>query len=385
VDGNPRALMKLPKLPHVTFTRWNDDKTHSEKIPTFVPPLTGLTPDAVWIYTVDDGGHLFVMNPQNSNSVEPVPELRVQNSPTVTASGNGHMLAFADSSNTVSIIDLTVKLAAIPVATVDFDKAHNWSVPVVLTFSPDNKWLVARTTFGNAFVIAMDRKTWPQAFPSLIAPYIGVGSASPFTFDPTVSFVAGTVKGQLYIWPLNKPPRGTARPVYTNGESFERAESVFFCHEGKEALVSGQDGSVQAVQLVDGLPLHQVARLSPGHVRFAGSTDGHSVFAFDETRIVSGPCGNRLDEIWEHESDIVGLTSDKQGGIVVVGTDDIVRLNRVFYLWAYLSGTWGGRTSSHPPTNKRHCAVAQVSNCAAAAALNQSIEMDIAIPSGRTG
>jgi hypothetical protein len=327
-----------------------------------VPPHVGFANKGSHLWIVDGKTDLFVFDPTHApgDNVAPIATLGGSaDLVSVKASSDGKWLAATTFTNTRAPGVILVKLDDAQVLTskvaIQETKTYDDQRPALLSFSPDSqpKWLVSRYQRDNFYAISLAEPIKAQTFPAVdLGAEFDNDRMIPVVFSRDGKFAAGTEPdGNMYVWDLANAPGATATPaIETAGakEPFrQRWSTAAFCQNNRSVLISTGEGTVKAAGLADASLHGKIVGLPPkGTIRFAFGGDGDTVLAFNDAGLFAGSCGDPLKPVWDasdsqrvvddgsgHLSDIQRVVDDTHGHLIVIGTRNLARVDRAFYVW----------------------------------------------------
>lgn len=302
------------------------------------PPTLGISSSGKLLWVIDGTGKLTVVS-TSAGSVIPEAKPIQLGAPrgigmtgyAAVMSSDDRWLALGDASPDVKLVRIGENRVSAPIVAIKTDSRGPDDIPE-LKFSPSNSWLLSRRTFDSFYSANLSSESFPQTIPDIDLPRSEEERGGiDIVFNSTGDYVAGKAQDQsFYIWRLSDPPRAMAKPPISSSTP---AKSGVFCPGSTLALLGTQDGEVFAVDYTSTTPKpRQVGRVASEDIHFRFSPNYPTVFVYDTVRLLAGHCGDELNSITESSTEILGVTGDSNGNLVVVSSGGLSRIGRSFYL-----------------------------------------------------
>jgi WD40 repeat protein len=329
---DPATILPRDPKPFLTLKEYK-----REKLP--VAPFAGFSPKGQWLTALDHAGNFHLVRLQESMASPATPTLaltggalafeRLRNS--VLFSPGEDWLAVHDENGRLYLWQPKKEVPAKPAFEGKPLQGFVWA------FSPDNRWFVFRQPFDNFYAWEPAQASQGNPGPAVELPRSHQDSLSPIRFSPDGAWVAGVAQNRgIYLWRLESPPGPNAKAAIApnNADGVERRPQVAFSPKGHFLAAAAVDGNIYAWEL--GAPtdsLKPVARYDSESAAVTFSPDDQLLFLLAGSKLGWGVPGDRL-QTYQAPSTIQAFAVSPDGHeLVLLGTNHLTVLERVFSLW----------------------------------------------------
>ncbi len=305
--------------------------------PRVAQPHVTFSPHGKYVAMVTGDGYLFIRRTDDLTHNPTTPDNRIG------LTGNGRdPIAFSHDDEwiavtTVSDGRLTIaklsdfpSLTFTPVAEGESLQGRPHSAFQVF-FSPDDRWVVARTVFGEFFTASVNEAARLHEQPTFRTFERGMDSQPGVAFSPDGKWVGGLAPDRgVYVWPLDKSPGAEVKASIPTQEGSPGLE---FNANGSLVAACSGNGDVYVWKLGEAPDLTKPIAHHDNWVHLAWGAEDF-LFTFGGSDVYGGVVTGKLQLLVREDSQVNDLivTSDRER-LIVFGDKNLSILRRRLYLW----------------------------------------------------